>query len=478
MKMLIRWFARTTGVLLILLVAVFAIGEGHPPLKNLLTWCLLATLAGFGMGWKWEGLGGALSVCGTTLFYLWNYHLSGKFPGGFAFPLFFVPGILFLASWLIEKFERRGPDAGPPPAEGNPNVARVLFFWLALAGIGGATSCASPATQKNPEQSRATAMSAWQLRMDGQIAKGRETLEQALKKDPDQAAVQFELARIRFLTAVDLAKVGWSGKGRPPRIPDFKPARAAILEAVRLEPNNARYAYWAGVITMYHAYTSIAHVWTAPALPSRFGESERHLRRAIELDQGNLEARKMLFAEYRGLPWIMGGSRKKAEVQLKEIEQRSAVLGLRARCEMDRPKPEETVARWKKFVGENTNNADAYEELARACARTSDTQAAIEAYRKVMELDPARGDVLLQIARLHAQNKEYAKQEAVLREFLKQTPPPIAPLRARALHELGGALRKQGREAEAQKAEAEAKRLGYLDWNVELPREELYGPPA
>jgi hypothetical protein len=104
-----RWSARLIGVFLIGLVVLFTFGEGPPPLMRMpphivcMFLAQLVSLAGFIVLWRWPVCGGVSSIMGITAFYLINHSVSGRFPGGWVFPLFFVPGILILLSWAIDR---------------------------------------------------------------------------------------------------------------------------------------------------------------------------------------------------------------------------------------------------------------------------------------------------------------------------------------------------------------------------------------
>lgn len=104
-----RWIARILGICILGIFVVFFIGEGGMNPFNLsitellMTFCILIVLVGIPFAWKKEGLGGAMIVGGMILFYLINLISSGKFPGGWVFPIVFVPGILFLICWFDEK---------------------------------------------------------------------------------------------------------------------------------------------------------------------------------------------------------------------------------------------------------------------------------------------------------------------------------------------------------------------------------------
>ena len=60
--------------------------------------------------WRWEGLGGAVSVLGLVGFYLVEWVSSGSFPRGWALALMAVPGVLFLLfRWLTRARDRSVP---------------------------------------------------------------------------------------------------------------------------------------------------------------------------------------------------------------------------------------------------------------------------------------------------------------------------------------------------------------------------------
>jgi hypothetical protein len=104
-----RWGARIVGALLVGLILLFLVGEGVPRLSSLSLNLVLMFLAellcltGFVVLWRWELPGGVLALLGITAFYGLNYAASGRFPGGWVFPLFFVPGILAFTAGLLAR---------------------------------------------------------------------------------------------------------------------------------------------------------------------------------------------------------------------------------------------------------------------------------------------------------------------------------------------------------------------------------------
>ena len=106
---LIRWAARGTGLLLFGLVVALAIGYGGPP--NVFRQprpvqvefaALGLMLLGLVVGWVREGLGGLLVLLGLAAFNAVELAVNGR-PAGGAFPLFAVPGALFLLSALLAR---------------------------------------------------------------------------------------------------------------------------------------------------------------------------------------------------------------------------------------------------------------------------------------------------------------------------------------------------------------------------------------
>jgi hypothetical protein len=101
----VHWIAGLLGTSIVLLFAVFAIGEGPPAalLLNPQTWALLVMLTGFILVWWHDLAGGVTSLLGIGAFYLLNYLQVERFPGGPVFPLCFLPGVLAVIAWLMRR---------------------------------------------------------------------------------------------------------------------------------------------------------------------------------------------------------------------------------------------------------------------------------------------------------------------------------------------------------------------------------------
>ena len=72
---------------------------------------LLVMMIGNLVAWKWEIAGGALALGGIAAFYLIDYAATGRFPARLLFPMFCIPGVLFLIAGLSARFMNK---AGTP----------------------------------------------------------------------------------------------------------------------------------------------------------------------------------------------------------------------------------------------------------------------------------------------------------------------------------------------------------------------------
>ena len=109
----LRWSARVLSVLAIGVLLVFAFGEGlnlsQFTARELVLFVFfpLGVCLGMAVAWRWEGVGGGLTVASLAAFYLVNRLSSSHFPRGFAFVAFAAPGFLFLVCWLWTRFSAK-----------------------------------------------------------------------------------------------------------------------------------------------------------------------------------------------------------------------------------------------------------------------------------------------------------------------------------------------------------------------------------
>ena len=107
---ILRWAARIWSIVSIVFILLIAIGELIPPhapppstLRDIVGMILFPFLTCVGMilAWRWEGLGGGITIGSVLAFYAWLGVMDGRLPRGPYFALVTGPGFLFLLLWVI-----------------------------------------------------------------------------------------------------------------------------------------------------------------------------------------------------------------------------------------------------------------------------------------------------------------------------------------------------------------------------------------
>ncbi|MFQ6058917.1 MAG: hypothetical protein ACE5MB_08595, partial [Anaerolineae bacterium] len=112
----IRWSARlwsiaSVGFVLLMFVGS-ALAEGFNPaqfaFRDLvgLFFFPFGVCLGMILAWRWEGLGGGMTVGSLLAFYAALRVMDGRFPQGPWFALVAAPGVLFLMCWLLSHVMR------------------------------------------------------------------------------------------------------------------------------------------------------------------------------------------------------------------------------------------------------------------------------------------------------------------------------------------------------------------------------------
>jgi hypothetical protein len=105
----LRWTGRLFAAALLGLVAVIFLGEGgFNPLKlrgvePILMVCFWTACIGMMVAWRWEVIGGALSLGGMLCFLAVEFAVRGGLPRGLMLYLMLLPGLLFLLSGLVRR---------------------------------------------------------------------------------------------------------------------------------------------------------------------------------------------------------------------------------------------------------------------------------------------------------------------------------------------------------------------------------------
>lgn len=109
LTVVMRWLARMGSLVSVVLLLLFLFGEGLSPVQlTFAEWVGLlffpvGVTVGMLLGWRWETLGGAITLLSLLGFYMVLYSDKGRFPEGFWFALFALPGLIFLVCGLRSK---------------------------------------------------------------------------------------------------------------------------------------------------------------------------------------------------------------------------------------------------------------------------------------------------------------------------------------------------------------------------------------
>jgi tetratricopeptide (TPR) repeat protein len=340
-------------------------------------------------------------------------------------------------------------------------IGIILFIGFAICPMVCTAFGENIKVKSNDANNAYIAVQAFDLRMSGRVTQAIELLEKEVASNPKNAAAQFELGRDYFYTMMDsIEHTNGTLEQKQKAMKDkLRSAQKAIERAIKADPDNARYHYWAGVIDMYDLVYDAHFIWTMPAMPFDSKNMIKHYEKAIDIKPDFHQARLTLMGCYDRLPWYCGGNKSKAEQQAKKLEQMNPVYGAAARCEI-RPKktPEEKIAIWEKAAAKLPNDANAHEGLAVAYMNADKMDKAIIHIDKTLELHP-RSTILLDAARNFSSKKQYDKAEEAIYRFVDFESKPAAAMRAYALRQLASIKKHQGNNNEAQGLEKKANEL-------------------
>ena len=123
----IRWIARIWSIPIIGIALLMLIGYGwnwvttgtadpyavedYPPIENLIPISLGLSVLGLGIAWRWEGLGGAITIVFHLATLAVNYLVLSRSGHPYLITIIVAtPGILFLVSWLLSRYVEGSSD--------------------------------------------------------------------------------------------------------------------------------------------------------------------------------------------------------------------------------------------------------------------------------------------------------------------------------------------------------------------------------
>ncbi|MFO7617125.1 MAG: hypothetical protein R6V75_07725 [Bacteroidales bacterium] len=231
-------------------------------------------------------------------------------------------------------------------------------------------------------------MLAYEMRMNGDPHGAIALLDSALLLYPDSARMWFEKGRCVDWTKMEgCSKFTHTWKYVVPRL---KSGRRCFSKAVALEPDNARYHYWASQNGSLLAFTGIYSPWKWPVVPFLFRRMVNEAESAVELDPGNPEYRFQLVVLSR-FGGLLGGNKKMARAHADTLDRIDPVYGTMAYKELETKKhPYDSYHRYLELEGEHPDHPMLLQKLAQINSNSGPEHfsTARHYYRRMLELDP------------------------------------------------------------------------------------------
>jgi tetratricopeptide (TPR) repeat protein len=277
-----------------------------------------------------------------------------------------------------------------------------------------------------------TVLKAYELRIQGKIDEAKRLLDQAILENPDNACAHYELARIQFHVALGSGnlKETMSMIGK---------AHEAIDKATALEPQNAICHLFAGDVYYLQFYYGLM---TGNGSKEQFDKVIGAYKTVLDIRPDYPLAALYLVELYSQLPKDVGGNASEAERYAKHLDEAENVFSAKARSIL-LPQDTDKVEYWQNVLNKHKQNADVFEELAKAYLRAGQVEDAVSHFENSIKIDPEKAYLFLDLSiyysfqGMQAQgNKELLqssieKGDAALTRYLKSN--PIQPMRAYAL---------------------------------------------
>lgn len=295
-----------------------------------------------------------------------------------------------------------------------PGIRGTLLAWCATCALAAAPLLA--AGSKSDEGVR--------LFDARRFAEARSVLEEAIREDAGDARAANYLGRVLLADGEVDRAAGWMEK------------------SVALEESNAEYHLWLG--RAYGSQAIRASVLKQPALARKV---KKEFERASQLDPDNLETRFGLIEFYLRAPGVLGGSRKKAEEQAREIRKRSALEGYRAfgRLAEHAKDFDQALREYGRAAAEFPGEAGPSYWIGALHARNKEYAKAFEVYEKLLEKDPRPIAACYEIGRVAIlSGQRLERGEECLKLYLQHEPQPDEPSLASAHYRLGLLYEKKG----------------------------------
>ena len=347
------------------------------------------------------------------------------------------------------------------------NTNKIVFVGLCIVVV---LSMHALAGEEKKESGKA-AMDAYNLRMEGKVDEANTLLEQAILKNPHNAAAHYELARTKLYMAT----------GEPQKMEErIRDAQQSIDKAIENDPNNVIYPFFKGHITLFQAYMSPGKENVAKLCGA--------FEAALKLKPDYRQAMLYLVEIYGTASVEDGGDKSKAEQYAKKLEGIDKVFGAKARSIL-LPAEANRVDYWQNVLKDNKGNADVLEELGKAYFGKDDVNNAALCFEKAAKINPEKTLLFMDLSIYHTwaalgagdnselRQRAIAAGDAAVTRYLDTN--PVLPMRAYALGVQYKYKAHSGHKEQADELLKKAEALDhYFSKATGAPNPDLFIPPA
>lgn len=322
-------------------------------------------------------------------------------------------------------------------------------------------------------QGRDYATEAFQLRMDGRWNRAQEVLEQAIAVDSADARAYFELGRIKQLRLTE--GLDRFGQLHSVMIPRIKEERALLEECIRRDPSYARAYLWAG---LNESQLLMTYIYT----PSKWGNLRRiskrslwYFERAVVLDPEMMEARAHLVSLQR-FGKFMGGDKKAAWAELRDLEDRSPVNAVYAGVDMI---DEDELPHWlDSLLAAHPDDIDLLERVMIHRQWKIPRDQRPKVWQQVLDRDPARMaalNAMINTADTLSNDSLYVAYISRFADVYRDSPAFLRSMEPKMYARLYSRL---GNAEKAGEYRAQARKLdeAMIQYNLQLPYDWLTPP--
>ncbi len=309
-------------------------------------------------------------------------------------------------------------------------------------------------------QNHDLALRAFELRMNGVPYSALNLLDSALKIYPDSARLWFEKGRcLDWIKTVGCVKFRDSWYILKPNL---RSCRHCFKKACRLDPENARYQFWAaenaGMIALLEFYTP----WNWPFIPFSLRYFVKHLKIASDLDPENPDYMFELVNAYH-----VTGSARLARAYADTLNSIDPVYGVLAYDLISTSShPYDALSHFKELEQSNPDNLKILVELALIYSDKDSTylDTSLNYLKKILELDPPN---LTALKRLYFKLPNNRKDDIIgyILNFLKASEHDYTYYSAAGLRMMALYFKQQGDKSMADLYYSAANQLSSDEYN-------------